>query len=684
MKLRRIAIQNIRSYENAELEFPDGKVLLSGDIGSGKSSILLAVEFALFGLQRGVGGSSLLRNGSSKGKVRLNFDVDGKEIIVERVLKRGKDSITQDSCSIESDGRKEEISNIELKSRILSMLNYPQEFLTKNPILYRYTVYTPQEEMKAILIEDVETRLNTLRRVFGIDRYKRIISNSQNFAISLREKIREKDGRIYDLEDRRHELSKKVDESVKIKSDIISAKITLDDVRKVLNERIVMVKEIEDKSRELSKLKIDFSGISSELKMKKEQRENSVKEISDLTKKIEEIEKKLGEKNFDVSMSEKISLELAKKDSEMKELDKQYLEVNRQVYANEMNKSRMRKIIDDIFILTNCPTCMQNVNPDHKGHIKQKNDSEISAIESEIKKLTEKKMDIEKNRERISLEMQKLRQDDREMISLKIEFRGLEEKRVNKKRFEENFKVIEDRIYVLESQKFDVEKKIVEFGDIDKRYLTARNMLDEAKDEEKRIEVMNGKIERQLEENALVAEKLKKEIEGKEKIKLESLHLKKLENWISVNFMATIEKIEKEVMSKVHSEFSVLFGKWFSMLVEGLSARINEEFTPAIEQNGFEIDYKFLSGGERTAAALAYRLALNQVINGLMSEIKTRDLLILDEPTDGFSQEQIDKLRNVFDELKIAQLILVSHEQKIESFVEKVIRLRKDGSTSVN
>jgi len=684
MKLRKIEIQNIRSYENAQLEFPDGKVLLSGDIGSGKSSILLAVEFALFGLQRGVGGSSLLRNGCSRGKVRLDFDVDGKQIIVERILKRGKDSITQDSCSIECDGKKEDISNIELKSRILSLLNYPQEFLTKNPILYRYTVYTPQEEMKAILIEDVETRLNTLRRVFGIDRYKRIIGNSQAFATSLRERIREKDGRIYDLEDKRHELSKKEEESLKIRKDIISAKTTLDDVRKVLNERIAMVKEIEDKSRELSKLKIDFSGISSELKMKKEQRESSAREISDLTKRIEEIEKKLGEKNFEVSMAEKISLELAKRDGELKDLDKQYMEVNKQVYANEMNKSRMKKITDDIIILTNCPTCMQNVNPDHKGHIKQKNESEIAAIEIEIRKLSEKKRDIEKNRERINLEMQKLRQDDREMISLKIEFRGLEERRANKKRFEENSKIIEDRIYVLESQKFDVEKKIVEFGDIDRRYLTARTMLDEAKNEEKRIEVMNGKIERQLEENGLVAEKLKKEIEIKEKIKSESIHLKKLENWISVNFMSTIEKIEKEVMSKVHSEFSALFGKWFSMLVEGLSARINEEFTPAIEQNGFEIDYKFLSGGERTAAALAYRLALNQVINGLMSEIKTRDLLILDEPTDGFSQEQIDKLRNVFDELKIAQLILVSHEQKIESFVEKVIRLRKEGSTSVN
>jgi len=46
-------------------------------------------------------------------------------------------------------------------------------------------------------------------------------------------------------------------------------------------------------------------------------------------------------------------------------------------------------------------------------------------------------------------------------------------------------------------------------------------------------------------------------------------------------------------------------------------------------------------------AALAYRLSLNQVINNLMSTIKTRDLLILDEPTDGFSGEQLDRMRDI-------------------------------------
>ena len=127
-----------------------------------------------------------------------------------------------------------------------------------------------------------------------------------------------------------------------------------------------------------------------------------------------------------------------------------------------------------------------------------------------------------------------------------------------------------------------------------------------------------------------------------------------------------------------------MFEKWFSMLTENLSARINEDFTPIIEQQGYEIDYEALSGGERTAAALAYRLSLNQIINNLMSKLNTRGLIILDEPTDGFSTEQLEKMRNILDELKTEQMILVSHEAKIENFVQNIIRFeKKDGKSHI-
>ncbi|KKK69720.1 hypothetical protein LCGC14_2931220, partial [marine sediment metagenome] len=142
--------------------------------------------------------------------------------------------------------------------------------------------------------------------------------------------------------------------------------------------------------------------------------------------------------------------------------------------------------------------------------------------------------------------------------------------------------------------------------------------------------------------------------------------------------------IEKNVMLKLKTEFSKLFAEWFSMLVSDIfEVTLDENFPPVIEHQDYEIDYSYLSGGERTAIALAYRLALNQTINSILSNIKTKDLVILDEPTDGFSDMQLDKMRDVLEELNVKQLIIVSHEQKVEGFVENVVKLKKEKGVSV-
>ena len=62
---------------------------------------------------------------------------------------------------------------------------------------------------------------------------------------------------------------------------------------------------------------------------------------------------------------------------------------------------------------------------------------------------------------------------------------------------------------------------------------------------------------------------------------------------------------------------------------ENIDVRVDEEFTPVIIQNNYETDITNLSGGEKTSVALAYRLALNKVINDLINNIKTKDLIIL-------------------------------------------------------
>ena len=199
MKLKKIILENIRSYKYQEIEFPEGSVLLSGDIGSGKTSVLLGIEFALFGLQPGQRGSSLLRQREEKGRVIIEFEVDNRNIKIERTLKKTK-TISQDYCSITIDGKREETSILELKNKILEILNYPKEFSKKQNILYKFTVYTPQEEMKQIILEDPEIRVNTLRHVFGIDKYKTILENTSILTLKMREEKRMKEGITMNLE----------------------------------------------------------------------------------------------------------------------------------------------------------------------------------------------------------------------------------------------------------------------------------------------------------------------------------------------------------------------------------------------------------------------------------------------------------------------------------------------------
>jgi exonuclease SbcC len=94
MQLKSIKLQNIRSYLNEKIDFLEGSVMLSGDIGSGKSTILLAAEFALFGIMKGdVSGESLLRNGKNEGSVELCLEINGKEVHINRTLKRSKSGV---------------------------------------------------------------------------------------------------------------------------------------------------------------------------------------------------------------------------------------------------------------------------------------------------------------------------------------------------------------------------------------------------------------------------------------------------------------------------------------------------------------------------------------------------------------------------------------------------------------
>jgi exonuclease SbcC len=234
---------NIRSYQHQKIDFPDGSFLLSGDIGFGKSTILLAIEFALFGLGD-ISAASLLRRGQREGMVRLEFEIDNQLFTISRSLQKKGENITQASGYVSNNGNKRDMTPTELKAEILNILGYPKELLSKqkNPI-YRYTVYTPQEEMKQILLAKREERMEILRKIFGIDRYKTIRDNSDLLRLDLKRKASLLEADIKRFSEIKEEFNKTKEVVSILTSNLKLIKNDLEELKtKENNLKVIMIK----------------------------------------------------------------------------------------------------------------------------------------------------------------------------------------------------------------------------------------------------------------------------------------------------------------------------------------------------------------------------------------------------------------------------------------------------------
>ena len=678
MKLKKLILDNIRSYIHEEIDFNSGSTLLAGDIGSGKTSVLLGIEFGLFGLGPGQRGSILLRNGVETGGVKLIFEVDNKEVIVERTLKKGK-TISQDYSAITIDGEKEELSVTELKSRVLSILNYPSEFSKKQNILYKFTVYTPQEEMKQIILEDTETRLNTLRHVFGVDKYRRIIENTSLLRLNLREERRM-------LEGATQTLDQDVDLLEKKEKEVEEKKISLKIKEKEVEEKVNLRKNKEKEKEEIAKIMEEKSGLKEKLARvqvmlhsKSELITANEKIAKSLLLEIEEINKLNFTEEELVSIEEKLK-ELSNKESKLNETNVSLSSEISSLKEKMNSYNILEKKMQDLEV---CPTCLQTVDAVYRANVLNKNYNERSEAKRKIEEKETEKDKLSKEIIETKSSIQELNKKLTDLKILKIKNQGIIEKENKLSELKKDSESIEKDINLLKTQFETIKSELLKLSKYDLIFEEKSKDLALALKEERVSEIKFAESKKEIEFSIKSISELKERIEKIKELKEKLNYVTELEAWLNKQFTPLISTVEKNVMASLKYEFSNLFSEWFNVLVpENFSVSLSDNFTPIIEQKDYEIDYAYLSGGERTAIALAYRLALNQVINSLMSKIKTKDLVILDEPTDGFSSEQLDKMREVLDQLDVSQLIIVSHEQKIEGFVENIIKFKKEHGIS--
>jgi len=153
--------------------------------------------------------------------------------------------------------------------------------------------------------------------------------------------------------------------------------------------------------------------------------------------------------------------------------------------------------------------------------------------------------------------------------------------------------------------------------------------------------------------------------------------------WLSTAFHDAVLTMEKRVLEQAQTEFERTFRAYFAALMDDpdLVAVTDSTFSPSAEIRGVETPAEGLSGGERTSLALAYRLALSKVVRSLGG--LRFDSLLLDEPTDGFSPEQVQSMGELLEELALPQVVLVSHERELEAVADRVVRVEKEDGISV-
>lgn len=681
MIFKSIKLKNIRSYREAKINFPDGAVLLAGDVGSGKTSVLLAIEYALFGLQPGQRGSSLLSNGEDYGEVSLEMDINGDNVVIERGLKRSSKSINQDFAALIINGSRFESSVTEVKYKIIELLNYPLDFVRKNNLVYRYTVYTPQEEMKQIILEDKEVRLDVLRHVFGIDKYKRIQDNIQKISAILRDEAKILQIESSSIDSKKDDLDSSMKFIKSLESKIIDK---IDEINKLKTEKEIFEKEAESlrnlaAERDTFKKEIEKSEIV--IRNKQEQIYRFTKDLKEIETLVENSSNNTENKDPNVLLEE-----ISRIRSSLDLLNKDYLDLSSKNSSLDMLKQQEMTKKNKIFNMNYCPSCLQSVPETHKHNIMNAADSSIKKIEldrttliSEIKRI---ESEIAKHREiltsleqeRIAIEVQKVKYEN-----VKKHLEKKQELLKIKDSFEKDISLIKNHVESLK-------KHTLEYSKFENLLKIKNDELVKITNSGQKKEIELAEIRKEIELTAKEISKLREELGKGEESRRKLIKISEVEGWLSNNFMNLTKFTEKNMLIALRKEFTKIFNKWFSMLTtDSFEVYLDESFSPVIVHNDFELDYEFLSGGERTAIALAYRLALNQLINSVLSKIKTHDIVILDEPTEGFSEQQLDKMRDMLRELNVKQLLIVSHETKIEGFVDHVIKFKKtNGVSSAN
>src|SRR5215216_5125796 len=196
--IKDIQLKNFIAHKDTKIEFCKGITIFLGHNGSGKSSIIDAVTFSLFGKHTRKSNKNLVRRGADHAMAQIRFALNSKEFQAIRALNgSGLQSFSQ--LVLVSDGDKivnKPIVGGERRQFGESMSVEIARVLGLNYEKLRVAGVVQQGELVRIVEAQPKDFKELLNGLIGIDRLDSAYETMRNVIVGFRERLREKIGQL--------------------------------------------------------------------------------------------------------------------------------------------------------------------------------------------------------------------------------------------------------------------------------------------------------------------------------------------------------------------------------------------------------------------------------------------------------------------------------------------------------
>jgi exonuclease SbcC len=401
VKFERVRLSNFKCYEDADLSLDSGVTVIHGLNGSGKSSLLEACFFALYGaraLNRTL--EDIVTIGAEDAEVELWFTHAGGNYHIHRRVRATGDSAQTAKCVLETpDGSLDGARDV--RAHIVNLFRMDAEAFVNCAYVRQGEVNklinaTPAQRQDMIddllqlgKLEEYRERASDAR--LGV---KSILDDRRGSYSELESQIEAKEeknlhGLLNDLESKRNDLESKIENYEEQR----------DNARKTLEDAETVLETSEEKRAELASLSEDIETLQDEITETESERENCRKRASDVRETISELKSKVknlvGETELETADEDALDTRLEELDAENESLAEKLEDRRMKAKMFDNQASNLGERVTDL-----------ESRAREKRERAKRLDDEVEAATTELQnrreKLTEIDDEIESYRERFA------------------------------------------------------------------------------------------------------------------------------------------------------------------------------------------------------------------------------------------------------------------------------------------